>query len=222
LPKDKGTDHGNHLALSYYITARRQLEPGSDENGSIAALREKVRAAFAAGVDYVQIREKDLPGGRLARLVEEVATLPEKAACRLLVNERLDVALTCGADGVHLPSDSLPLEAVQSRAGANWLAGVSCHVEEDVERAASGGASYVLLGPVFATPSKPEGPPLGIARLREICRRSPVPLFALGGVTRENAGACVQAGAAGIAGIRLFQQAPDLSELCRYVRSLSQ
>jgi len=208
------------LALSYYITARQQLEPGSGDNGPEEALREKVRAAFAAGVDYVQVREKDLPGGRLARLVEDVATLPEKAACRLLVNERLDIAMTCGADGVHLPSDSLPLEAVRARAGANWLAGISCHAEQDVERAARGGASYVLLGPVFATPSKPAGPPLGIPRLREICRRSPVPVFALGGVTRENAGACVQAGAAGIAGIRLFQQADDLAELCRYLHSL--
>lgn len=208
------------MALSYYITARHQLEPGPGDNGAEEALREKVRAAFAAGLDYVQVREKDLPGGRLARLVEELATLPEKATRRLLVNERFDIAMECGTDGVHLPSDSLPLEAVRSRAGANWVVGISCHAEEEVEQAARGGASYVLLGPVFATPSKPAGRPLGIPRLREICGRSRVPVFALGGVTRENAGACVQAGAAGIAGIRLFQQAPDLSELCRYVRSL--
>ncbi|MGH9783282.1 MAG: thiamine phosphate synthase, partial [Terriglobia bacterium] len=89
-----------------------------------------------------------------------------------------------------------------------------------VEQAAQGGATYVLLGPVFDTPSKPASRPLGIPRLQELCRHSPVPVFALGGVTRENAASCVRAGAAGIAGIRLFQQASDLAELCSYVRSL--
>jgi thiamine-phosphate pyrophosphorylase len=195
-----------------------------DEDALEDALREKVRAAFAAGLDYVQVREKDLSGARLERLVGDLAALPEKAAsqptARLLVNERLDVALACGADGVHLPADSLPPRAVRARTGAEWIVGVSCHAQEDVERAAQDGATYVLLGPVFETPSKPAVQPLGIPRLREICRRSPVPVFALGGVTRENAASCVQAGAAGIAGIRLFQQADDLKELCRYVHSL--
>ena len=216
------------MALGYYITAREQLGPHLDENALEAALRQKVRSAFRAGLDYVQVREKDLPGRRLERLVEDLAASPEKAASqqplrqlvRLLVNERLDLAMACGADGVHLPADSLPLEAVRSRAGADWIVGVSCHAQEDVEQAAQSGATYVLVGPVFETPSKPAGQPLGIPRLREICRRSPVPVFALGGVTRENAASCVQAGAAGIAGIRLFQQADDLEELCRYVRSL--
>jgi thiamine-phosphate pyrophosphorylase len=216
------------LALSYYITAREQLVPpcGIDENALEAALRQKVRSAFAAGLDYVQVREKDLPGGRLEGLVGDLAALPEKTAShllvpvRLLVNERLDLAMACGADGVHLPADSLPPGAVRSRAGADWIVGVSCHAQEDVEQAAQSGATYVLLGPVFETPSKPAGRPLGIPRLRETCRRSPVPVFALGGVTRENAASCVRAGAAGIAGIRLFQQADDLADLCRYVRSL--
>jgi len=114
----------------------------------------------------------------------------------------------------------LPLKAVRSRAGSNWIVGISCHTEEEAEEAARGGASYVLLGPVFATPSKPAGQPLGIPRLGEICRRSPVPVLALGGVSRENAASCIRAGAAGVAGIRLFQQAADVSELCRYVRLL--
>ena len=212
------------MALSYYITARRQLGPFEGENSPEGALRQKVRAAFAAGLDYVQVREKDLPDRRLEQLVVELATASEKAAAapptRLLVNERLDLAMACGADGVHLPADSLPPQAVRSRAGVDWIVGVSRHAQDEVERAEQGGASYVLLGPVFETPSKPAAQPLGIPRLQEICRRSRVPVFALGGVTRDNALSCVQAGAAGIAGIRLFQQASDLSELCRYVRSL--
>lgn len=208
------------MALSYYITDRRQLEPGPGKNGPVEALRRKVRAAFSAGLDFVQVREKDLSGGHLEQLVEELTTLPEKAASRLLVNERLDIAMACGADGIHLPADSLPLGAVRSRVGADWIVGISCHAADEVEEAARGGASYVLLGPVFATPSKPAGKPLGIPLLRGICRRSPIPVFALGGVTPENAASCVQAGAAGVAGIRLFQQAADLAELCRYVRSL--
>ena len=188
----------------------------------------------------MQVREKDLPDGRLARLVEELQTLrektvagetsagkpaagkpvPEKTASRLLVNERLDIAISSGADGVHLPSDSLPLAAVRSRVGPAGVVGISCHTEEDVEQAARDGASYVLFGPVFETPSKPGGKPLGIPLLGRICRRSPVPVFALGGLNRENAESCVRAGAAGIAGIRLFQRDPDLAGLCRYLHSL--
>ena len=223
------------MALSYYITARGQLEFPAGPDASEQALREKVRAAYLAGVDTVQVREKDLPDGRLARLVEDLRMLrertvagkpsagkpvPEKTVSRLLVNERLDIAVSSGADGVHLPSDSLPLAAVRSHVGPAGVVGISCHTEEDVAQASRDGASYVLLGPVFETPSKPGGKPLGIPLLGRICRRSAVPVFALGGVNRENAESCVRAGAAGIAGIRLFQQTGDLAQLCRYLHSL--
>ena len=225
------------MALIYYITARAQLDPDAASGppaGSEQALRAKVRAAFSAGVDTVQVRERDLPDGRLAKLVEDLGSLrskteraktgPEKTgSCllvRLLVNERLDIAVSCGADGVHLPSDSLPLAAVRSRVGRSLVAGISCHTEEDLEQAARDGADYALLGPVFETPSKPGSRPLGLSVLEDICRSSALPVFALGGVTRENAASCVRAGAAGIAGIRLFQQAPDLEDLCRYLHSL--
>jgi thiamine-phosphate diphosphorylase len=132
------------LALSYYITARRELAVGAGRPE--AALKEIVRQAFGAGVNYVQVREKDLPGGRLARLVEELLALPEKAGSRLLVNERLDVARASGADGVHLPADSLPVGAVRQWVGSSWIVGVSCHSAQEVEQAAAGGADYVLLG----------------------------------------------------------------------------
>jgi thiamine-phosphate pyrophosphorylase len=215
------------LAFAYYITARRQLDSGSGPSGAARgeeALRRKVQDAFAAGVDYVQLREKDLPARQLAGLVEDLQALPERSLARrtlrLLVNDRLDVAIACGADGVHLPSDSLPLTAVKSRAGSASIVGISCHSGEEVTQAGRDGASYVLFGPVFETPSKPGGTPLGVPLLRQICRRSLAPVFALGGVTRNNAESCIRAGAVGIAGIRLFQEAPNLAELARYLHAL--
>lgn len=208
------------MALSYYITARRQLNLVSGTEDPLQVLKEVVRAAFVAGVRYVQVREMDLPDGRLARFVEELRRLPEKKGTQLLVNERLDIATAVGADGVHLPSDSLPLSRVRGRAGLAGIVGISCHTEDDVEQAAQEGASYVLLGPVFPTPSKTGTPPLGLPVLETLCRRFPVPILALGGVTTENAADCVRAGAAGVAGIRLFQQASDCVELCRYLDSL--
>lgn len=205
------------MALLYYITDRRQL---SANGASLEALVDKVRAAFAAGVEYVQLREKDLEGGPLAALVERLGKIPEKRASRLLVNERLDVARACGADGLHLPADSLPLAAVRTLVGSGWIIGAACHSLEEVEQAAAGGADYALLAPVFATASKPGMTPLGLESLAAICRRSTIPIFALGGITAENARACLQAGAQGLAGIRLFQQAEDLPALCQFLHSL--
>ena len=208
------------VAVSYYITARKQLNPLPGKNGSEDALQETVRSAFCAQVDYVQLRESDLASRRLAFLVEDLRARPEKKGTRLLVNERMDVAVSCGADGVHLPSGSLPLSALRVFVGDDLILGISCHGGEDVQKAVQAGACYVLLGPVFETPSKPGTTPLGLAALAEVCRRFPVPVFALGGVVRENAKDCIQAGAAGVAGIRIFQQAQNLEDLCGYLRSL--
>jgi len=206
------------LTLSYYITARRELAAGT--GCPEEALKEIVQAAYRAGVDYIQVREKDLSGRRLATLVEDMLALPGRANSRLLVNERLDVARALGADGLHLPADSLPVAAVRRWVGSSWIVGVSCHSAQEVERAAAGGADYVLLGPVFATPSKPGAQSLGLSRLAEICGRFLIPVFALGGVDLGNAGDCVAAGARGVAGIRLFQQAADLEAVCRHLRAL--
>jgi thiamine-phosphate pyrophosphorylase len=198
-------------------------------------LKEKVRAVFAAGVDYVQIREKDLEARALAALVEEVAEIraatvrerangqphqPNSRPSRLLVNDRLDVARTCGADGVHLPADALPVSAVRGFVGKDWIVGVACHSIAEVEKAASAGANYVLVAPVFGTASKPGMKPMGLAAFAEICGHATIPVYALGGVSMTNARACVEAGAKGLAGIRLFQQSPDLPALCGHLRSL--
>jgi thiamine-phosphate pyrophosphorylase len=206
------------LALTYYITDRKQL--AGDSVRQITVLKERVRAAFSAGIDYVQIREKDMPARELAGLVQALAELPEKRNCRLLVNDRLDIARSCGADGVHLPADSLPPSDVRRFVGNNFIIGVSCHNTEEVKRAGASGADYVLVAPVFDTASKPGMKPMGLAALGDICRDSPVPVLALGGVSTDNALSCVQAGCKGVAGIRLFQQHADLQELVQSLRRL--
>ncbi|MBI4480175.1 MAG: thiamine phosphate synthase [Acidobacteria bacterium] len=228
------------MALLYYITDRCQLP--ANGGTPVETLKDKVRAAFAAGVDYVQVREKDLEAGALAALVEELAGIRAATArerwrypsrdsngavaisgpqqSRLLVNDRLDVARTCGADGLHLPADSLPAAVVRKYVGKDWIVGVACHSAEEVELAAEAGADYVMVAPVFDTASKPGMTPMGLAAFAAICRRSPIPVFALGGVSAENARSCLDAGATGLAGIRLFQQSSDLSSLCDQLRSL--
>lgn len=188
---------------------------------------DRIRAALAAGVDYVQIREKSLSTRDLFRLVEGAVAV--RRSGRLLVNDRADVALACGADGVHLPAERPPATeiralAAQSKArlalddaGPGFLVGVSCHSVEEVERAAAEAADFAVLGPIFTTPGK--GSPLGLEPL-ELAARLPIPVLALGGLTLENAGRCLEAGAAGVAGIRLFQNAADLADVVRKLKAL--
>lgn len=218
--------------ILYYITG------GSGAICAEATL-SSIRAAFAAGIDWVQVREKTMPVRELCRLVEQAASLPEKGAGRLLVNDRADLALACGADGVHLPAGSLPASVIRRLAPAGWLVGVSCHTVEEVRRAAAEGASFAVLGPVFATPGK--GPPLAVEILRQACASAraastatvgqgqqraqagpPTPqqrfgVLALGGITVGNAPECLVAGAAGLAAIRLFQS-DDLPAIVRQLR----
>jgi thiamine-phosphate pyrophosphorylase len=191
------------------------------------AVLGKIRAATAAGADWVQIREKDLSGRELLALVR--AAVAGRGSARVIVNDRLDVALAAGAAGVHLGRESLSARDVVSwcrsgNAPADFLIGVSCHSLEEAREAAMAGASYIFFGPVFDTPSKRRmGEPQGIARLGEICRSVAIPGVAIGGVSEENAGECIRAGAAGIAAIRMFQDARDgaaLKDLIDRLRAL--
>jgi thiamine-phosphate pyrophosphorylase len=142
---------------------------------------------------------------------------------RILINDRLDVAWASGAAGVHLGENSLPVaevsRSVPGRAAREFLVGASCHSLERTVRAAAEGADYVFFGPIFATPSKASfGEPQGLVRLEQVCRATSIPVLAIGGITEKNAAACIAAGAAGIAAIRLFQQAPDLAALLKTLR----
>jgi thiamine-phosphate pyrophosphorylase len=157
-------------------------------------------------VDWVQIREKDLSARELSQLVRRVMEMPNPRSAKILVNTRVDVALAAGAAGVHLPSGSIAPCEWRAIAPAGFLIGVSCHSLEDVLRAESEGADYVLFGPVFAPLSKTSDlEPRGLKELRRVSRAVRIPVLALGGITWGNAEACVGAGAAGVAGISMFR-----------------
>jgi thiamine-phosphate pyrophosphorylase len=157
----------------------------------------------------LHLREKDLAARDLLALARALCGVCGEAGQLLLVNDRVDVALAAGADGVHLPSAGLPPAAARALLGAERLVGVSCHGAEDVERARRGGADFATFGPIFDTPSKRAyGAPVGLAALREAVPLG-LPLVALGGVDASNAGEPAAAGAYGVAAIRAWLAAPD-------------
>jgi thiamine-phosphate pyrophosphorylase len=208
-----------------YVTDRRSLESRATPNAE-ANLARRIEEAVQAGVDWVQIREKDLPARNLTDLTRAAIDASERAAAgraRVLVNDRLDVAWAAAAAGVHAGESSLPIrelaEARRRLGREDFLVGASCHSLKGVAEAAEDGADYVFFGPVFATPSKASfGAPQGLAKLAQACQAVSIPVIAIGGITLENAGACGEAGAAGIAAIRLFQQSADLAEIVGRLR----
>ena len=218
--------------LLCYVTDRHTL-PATESGEALETLLVKIGAAAAAGVDWIQIREKDLSGRDCGLLTREALRRATKwqasnsAATRILVNDRLDVALAERASGVHLAENSLPLPEAKRLAntqasGQDFLVGISCHSLEAARSAADGGASYLFFGPVFATPSKAAfGAPQGLDRLGAVCRAVSIPVLAIGGITLENASDCLGAGASGIAAIRLFQDASDMSSLVQSLRKLT-
>jgi thiamine-phosphate pyrophosphorylase len=161
---------------------------------------------LAGAVDWVQIREKQLDARELVELVRRAMALPNPFGSKILVNSRVDVAIAAGAAGVHLPAGSIGASDWRAITPCGFLIGVSCHTLEEVVRAEKEGADYVLFGPVFAPLSKTSDlAPRGLEELGRVARAAKIPVLALGGITKENAEACVEAGAAGIAGITLFQ-----------------
>ncbi len=198
--------------LLCYITDRQAVA-----GGEVLPLIER---AVAAGVDLIQIRERDLATRALLALVEAAVARARGTATRILVNDRLDVALAAGA-ALHLPTHGFPVADVR-RAYPDLLIGASCHNLEELGRAEEGGADFVVFGPIFETPSKkPYGPPLGVEKLAEVARAAKIPVLALGGITLVNAAACLQAGAAGLAAISLFQHAADLADTVKQLRALA-
>jgi thiamine-phosphate pyrophosphorylase len=222
--------------LLCYITDRTTF--ADDEPTRHRRLLEKISEAATTGVDYIQLRERDLPARDLELLAREAVAIIKKLRTEnrelrtsLLINSRIDIALAAGADGVHLRSDDVsPQEAreVWKKFGVGScgvgaparelsrqvpLIAVSCHSPEKVTQAATNGATFAVFAPVF---EKRDAHPAGIAALSQACKAK-IPVLALGGITLENARSCLEAGAAGIAAIRLFQK-NDIAGVVRQLR----
>lgn len=181
------------------ITDRHRL--GGDED----RLVRRVAEAAAAGVDLVQVRERDLEARELSRLVARCLDATRGTRTRVLVNDRFDVALATGAHGVHLRSDSISAARARSLAPIGFLIGRSVHsVDEAVRVSAEGGVDYLLFGTVFATASKPGQPPAGVRLLADVAAATSVPVLAVGGVTADTVTQLAGAGAAGFAAIGWF------------------
>ena len=218
--------------LLYYITDRRAF-PGTEADQRLALLR-RIAEAARAGIDYIQLREKDLSTRDLEQLAREAVSVVRAASTttRLLINTRTDVALASGADGVHLPAGEIPASEVRTLwskcRNSQPVIGVSAHSIDEVRLAHSYGADFVVLAPIFEKLQTATAG-IGIDLLRQACSSSPAqpnvegsepghfPVLALGGVTIDNARACLAAGAAGVAAIRLFQTGA-LSETVKRLR----
>jgi thiamine-phosphate pyrophosphorylase len=209
--------------LLCYITDRTRF-PG-DENARQHALLEKIAEASRAGVDLIQVREKDLSSRKLEALAHAAMRVVRKnsvePATRLLINFRSDIAIACGADGVHLPSEDIsPPEVrkiwIEAENSSRPLVSVSCHTVAEVASAASAGADFAVFAPVFEKKDSPTTKAAGLDHLREACRQN-IPVLALGGITLENAVVCIKVGTAGIAAIRLFQE-NNIADVMRRLR----
>jgi thiamine-phosphate pyrophosphorylase len=185
--------------IQCYITDRRKLGAGESLLGSVSR-------NLAAGPNWIQIREKDLSARDLYELLKRALELPNPRGVRIFVNTRVDVALAAGAAGAHLPAGSPRPEFWRPFTPIGFQIGVSCHAVEEVSRAEQEGADYVFFGPVFDPISKaPERPAKGLGALSRAAISVEIPVLALGGITAENMHACMSAGAAGVAGISLYQ-----------------
>jgi thiamine-phosphate pyrophosphorylase len=218
--------------LLCYVTDRSSLS-GVASAEQREPLLHKIETAANAGIDWIQIREKNLSGKDCTLFTREAIRRTTQSPdskgspTRILVNDRLDAALAENAGGVHLGENSLPLAEAKRLLDAqseirDFLIGVSCHTLEAAKSAASGGADYLFFGPVFTTPSKAAfGSPQGLERLAKVCRAVSIPVLAIGGITLANASSCLAAGASGIAAIRLFQDALDISSIVQSLKGLA-
>lgn len=197
--------------IVYVITDRRTAGERS--------LIEIVRAALRGGAHVIQLRDKDVPARDMIALGEALLPLTRAAGVPLIVNDRVDVALALDADGVHVGQDDIPADMVRRIIGPERILGVSVATVEQARRAARDGATYVSVGDLFGTPSKPDaGPPIGLAPLTAIARAVDLPVLGIGGITIANAASVVQAGAVGVAVISAVIGAPDPEAATRALR----
>ena len=190
----------------YLVTDRARLTPDArTTRDAIVSLESFVADAIDAGVDVIQLRERDLDGGALRDLAVRVHRRASGTLTRVLVNDRADVAIAAGADGVHLRADGPPVARVRTLASGGWIVGRSVHSVAEARAASQDGADYVLFGTVFPGGSKGGGPEDDqLPALHEVARTTQVPVIAIGGIDPARAAACLRAGAAGVAAISIF------------------
>lgn len=200
----------------YLITDRHQVPAGS-------TLLETLEQALSAGVRLVQLREKDLSAAELWPIAQQLRDMTRRYSAQLIINDRIDLALACDADGVHLGAHSLPVAETRKLLGPHRLIGASTHSSNDILNAHQQGADFLTYGPVYYTPSKASfGPPQGLEKLEQACRMSPLPLFALGGVKSNHVQDVMSRGANGIALISAIIASPQPAETARdFLRILS-
>ncbi|TMI79563.1 MAG: thiamine phosphate synthase [Bacillati bacterium ANGP1] len=182
--------------------------------------REIAEAAIRGGATAVQLRMKDEPARRIVEAARQIAPLCRAAGVTFIVNDRADVAMIAGADGVHVGQDDLPAGTVRVLAGRDTVIGVSAATAGEAVAAERAGADYLGVGAVFATATKADaGPPVGLDRLREIRLAVRLPVVGIGGITADNAAAVIRAGAAGVAVITAVTLADDMAAAVRRIRS---
>ena len=198
-------DREGIIDFSLYLITDRSLA-----GGTVDGLVNAVEFALRGGLKAVQLREKDMQAIDLLRLAGRLRALTRKHGARLFINDRVDVALLSGADGVHLPEAGLSPSDVKARFGRRLIVGRSCHSVEAVRQAADEGADFVTLGPVYDTPSKRAfGTPIGLEPLKRAAALD-IPIFALGGIKKEQVGELIECGVQGVALISAILAARDI------------
>jgi len=175
-----------------------------------------LQQVLTAGTSAIQLRERDLSARELVTLAREVQAVTASSKSQLLINDRVDVALALEGVGVHLRSNSLPLSVARQMLGSQRLLGISVHAVEEAMQAEAAGADYIVLGPIYETPSKQTfGPPLGIHTLEKACTLVRIPIIGIGGVTAARAREMRRAGAFGVAVITAILGADDVESAMR-------
>jgi thiamine-phosphate pyrophosphorylase len=201
------------LPIIYLITTGKTHSKTTPEDQQFLSVLQQINSAVAATVSLIQIREKSLSTRVLYELTRRASLIVRETPTKLLVNDRFDVALAAGADGVHLTSSSISADVVRQTCGTQFLVGVSTHSLEETRSAKYGGADFVVFGPVFETESKRAfGEPQGVKKLREAVDDSEgLPVIAIGGISSEHVSECFEAGAKGIAAISLLNDSSNLN-----------
>jgi thiamine-phosphate pyrophosphorylase len=205
----------------YLITDRKLVTRHASRVTDHASLVTAVRQALKGGVKAVQLREKDLDTGSLLKMAYKMRILTEEHKAKLFINDRFDIALAVGADGVHLTQSSMPVSKVRETVKKRLLIGVSAHSMKEAKEAEKGGADFITFGPVYRTPSKLKyGKPVGIDVLKQVSRKTNIPIFAIGGINSSRIKDISESGAHGVAMIREVLASDDIKEKSQELNNL--